>query len=149
MFTAPSTPAISGAPPPRWCATCRPSTDWLRGGPALLLPERTSWSLSLASDSRRPTQGTLDLAYAGEPASGSRSRSISPFWNVRGSDFWQASLGAGWREDVVGWQFAGQAADAYLVGRLRQRTFVHLARRADPVAAPLAPGLPAALRLGR
>lgn len=112
------------------------SSDWLRGGPALLLPARTGYSLALASDSRRPTQGMLELAATFEPASGSRSRSISPYFNLRGSDFWQASLGVSWREDELGWHYAGSLpggpedpfATAYLVSRLRQETLAFTLR---------------------
>jgi hypothetical protein len=115
------------------------STDWLRGGPALLLPERTTYSLALATDTRRASQGTLDLAFTEEPDSGSRSRSIAPFFNLRGSDFWQASLGGGYREDTLGWQFAGRPAgpfpDLNLVGRLEQRT-LYLALRSELILSP-------------
>jgi hypothetical protein len=115
------------------------STDWLRGGPALLLPERTTYNLALATDTRRASQGTLDLAFTEEPDSGSRSKSISPFYNLRGSDFWQASLGGGYREDTLGWQFAGRPsgpfADVNLVGRLEQRT-LYFALRSELILSP-------------
>lgn len=115
------------------------SADWLRGGPALLLPERTTYGLYLATDSRRASQGSLDVSYAEEPDSGSRSAGISPFYNLRGSDFWQVSLGGGYREDTLGWQFAGRPSGPHaavdLVGRLEQRT-LYFALRSELILSP-------------
>jgi hypothetical protein len=115
------------------------SIDWLRGGPALLLPPRDALALSLATDRRRPSFATLDLGAASEAASGSRAWSVSPLWNLRASDRIQGSIGPSYRVDTVGWQPLGRPAAGGrtrdLVARLEQRT-LSFALRADLVVSP-------------
>lgn len=110
------------------------STDWLQGGPALLLPQRTSWNASATTPTNRPTQATLALGWSREPASDSQSWSVSPFVNVRSSDRLQWSIGVGRQQDEVGWQFLGRSPDVpegtNVVARVRQRT-LSLTLRAD------------------
>ena len=50
------------------------SFDALRGGPALLLPSRDSWVVSLHSDTRRPTQWTWAARGATEEGDGGGTR---------------------------------------------------------------------------
>ena len=84
------------------------STERLRGGPALRLPPRDTFSLSLASDQRKASYATLDASVALEPASGSRSLSVTPLLNIRGSERLQGSVGPTYETDTVGWQYVGQ-----------------------------------------
>jgi hypothetical protein len=115
------------------------STEWLRGGPALLLPPRTTLALSLASDQRKASYMTLDAAFATEPASGSRSLSVTPLLNIRSSERLQWSVGPTYEVDTVGWQSVGSVpgngTPAYFVGRLRQETLA-LTLRADLIVSP-------------
>ncbi|MFY9824626.1 MAG: DUF5916 domain-containing protein [Thermoanaerobaculia bacterium] len=115
------------------------STGWLRGGPALLLPPRTTVSLSLASDQRRASFFTLDASAGEEGASGSRSLRITPLVNLRVSDKLQSSAGITYETDTVGWQPAGTLGAApateYLIARLRQET-VSLTLRSDLTFTP-------------
>jgi len=98
------------------------STAWLRGGPALLLPPRTTLALSVATDQRKASYGTLDVSAGEEPASGSRSLRVSPLVNLRLSDKLQTSVGTTWESDTVGWQPVGHDGTEYRVARLRQQT---------------------------
>jgi hypothetical protein len=115
------------------------STEWLRGGPAVLLPPRTTLALSLASDGRKASYVTLDTRFATEPASGSRSLSVAPLLNIRSSDRLQWSVGPTYEIDTVGWQSVGSVegatAPAWLVSRLRQETLA-LTLRADLIFSP-------------
>jgi hypothetical protein len=111
------------------------STTWLRGGPALLLPPRTTYTLSLVTDQRKASYLSLDAAASQEPASGSRSWSVTPLFNLRLSDRVQWSVGTTYERDVVGWQPIGQAASDFLVARLRQETLA-LTLRGDLTFTP-------------
>lgn len=119
------------------------SMEWLRGGPALVLPPRELAKLSIHSDSRRPTVATVDALGSIEPGSGSRALSIEPSVTVRISDNVAGVLGASYHEQVVGWQYvAGPGdgamaapADTYVVARLRQRTLA-LSLKADIALSP-------------
>lgn len=112
------------------------STAWLRGGPALRLPPRTTLSFSLATDQRKASYVTLDASLGREPASGSRSLSLSPLLNIRSTEKLQWSVGPAYEKDIVGWQFVGRAdgpapaGPLYVVGRVRQETLA-LTLRAD------------------
>ncbi|HEV7504665.1 MAG TPA: DUF5916 domain-containing protein [Thermoanaerobaculia bacterium] len=114
------------------------STGWLRGGPALLLPPRTTLSLSIATDQRKASYVTLDASAAEEGASGSRSLRVTPLVNLRVSDRLQMSAGATYETDTVGWQPVG-AVDGtpadILVARLRQET-LSLTLRSDLTFTP-------------
>jgi hypothetical protein len=114
------------------------STGWLRGGPALLLPPRTTLSLSVATDQRKASYVTLDASAAEEEASGSRSLRVTPLVNLRVSDRLQMSAGATYETDTVGWQPVGAADGApadILVARLRQET-LSLTLRSDLTFTP-------------
>jgi hypothetical protein len=117
------------------------STDWLRGGPALRLPPRSTFELTVATDSRQASFGTLDARWASEPASGTQTIALNPLLNVRSSDKIQWSIGPSWESDVVGWQpvgsvtGVGQAAPAWIVANLRQQTLA-LTLRGDLAFSP-------------
>jgi Domain of unknown function (DUF5916) len=111
------------------------STAWLRGGPALLLPPRTTVALSVATDQRKASYGTLDVSAGEEPASGSRSLRVTPLVNLRVSEKLQGSVGTTWESDTVGWQPVGRDGAEYVVARLRQRT-LSLTFRADLTLTP-------------
>jgi hypothetical protein len=115
------------------------STDWLRGGPALLLPPRTTLALSIATDQRRASYMTLDASLRREPASGSGGMSVSPLWNVRSADWLQWSVGSTYQRDTVGWQSVarvdGAAGPRYVVARVRQETLA-FTLRADLTFSP-------------
>lgn len=98
------------------------STSWLRGGPALRLPPRTTLALSVITDQRSPTYASLDARVSREELDGSQALVVTPLINVRASRHLQWSIGATHRTDVVGWQYAGHTGDDYFVGRLRQST---------------------------
>ena len=111
------------------------STAWLRGGPALLLPPRTTLALSLATDQRKASYGTLDVSAGEEPASGSRSLRVTPLVNLRVSEKLQGSMGITWESDTVGWQPVGSDGTETRVARLRQQT-LSLTFRADLTLTP-------------
>jgi uncharacterized protein DUF5916 len=111
------------------------STAWLRGGPALRLPPRATLALSVATDQRKASYGTLDVNAAEEPASGSRSLRVTPLVNLRVSEKLQGSVGTTWESDTVGWQPVGRAGSEYVVARLRQQT-LSLTFRADLTLSP-------------
>ena len=111
------------------------STTWLRGGPALLLPPRTTYTLSVITDQRKASYLSLDAAASQEPASGSRSWSATPLLNLRFSDHVQGSIGTTYERDVVGWQPTGAAGSDFFVARLRQETLA-LTLRGDLTFTP-------------
>jgi hypothetical protein len=109
------------------------STDWLRGGPGLLLPPRTSLALSVLTDQRKATFGSLDVAARRERGSGSHGLTVSPVATVRSTDRLLWSIGTTWQTDTIGWQFVGRTetqVPAYVVGRVRQST-LSVSLRAD------------------
>jgi len=116
------------------------STEWLRGGPAIVLPPRELVRLSVHSDTRRTTFAGLDATLASESGSGSRLASVAPSLTIRVSDHLAGTLGASYADQVVGWQLVARPggavpADTYLVSRLRQRT-VSLSLQADLAISP-------------
>jgi hypothetical protein len=112
------------------------STDWLRSGPALRLPPRTTVSLSMATDQRKASYVTLDTSASEESASGSRSLRVTPLMNLRVSDKLQGSVGVTYETDTVGWQPVGVAPESdFLVARLRQET-ISLTFRSDLIFTP-------------
>jgi hypothetical protein len=110
------------------------SFDWMRGGPAVRLPARTTLTVSTHTDQRRPTNLGLDASVTREPDSASWGYMVSPLLTVRSTDHVAWSIGPTLQQDVVGWQFAGRAvqqdANNYFVARVRQRTAA-LTTRAD------------------
>jgi len=109
------------------------SLDWMRGGPAVRLPSRTTVVLSTHTDQRRPTNLGLDASLSREPDSASSGYMLSPLLTVRSTDHVSWSIGPTLQQDVIGWQYAGTTGTAstdYLVARVRQRTAA-LTTRAD------------------
>jgi hypothetical protein len=112
------------------------SFDWMRGGPAVRLPGRTTLAISTHTDQRRPTNLGLDATVIREPDSASWGYMLSPLLTVRSTDHVAWSIGPTLQQDVVGWQYAGRTrqadagqhdaaqhdADTYFVARVRQRT---------------------------
>jgi hypothetical protein len=112
------------------------STEWLRGGPALVLPPRDQAKLAIHTDTRRTSFAGLDAAVAREPGSGSRLATVTPSLTLRASDHVVATLGASYADQVIGWQVvAGAPADTYLAARLHQRT-ASLSLQADLAFSP-------------
>jgi hypothetical protein len=104
-------------------------TEWLRGGPALLLPTRDTVHLVVDTDQRRAAfSATIDVAGSVEPDSGSWSGSLSPTFTARASDRIEWSLGPSFTNETVGWQYAGAGAGTWLVSRRRQQTAAMTAR---------------------
>lgn len=112
------------------------STEWLRGGPALLLPARDMLHLVVNSDQRSGRfVATFDSSAAREPGSGSWLMSFNPRVTVRTSDRLEWALGPSYSDQTVGWQFLtgrGGADRASLVARVRQQT-LSFTTRADLV----------------
>lgn len=111
------------------------STEWLRGGPAVVLPPRELAKLSVHSDTRRTSFAGLDATVASEPGSHSRLASIAPSLTLRVSDHIAGTLGASYADQTVGWQLVAAQAPDYLVARLHQRT-VSLSLQADLAWSP-------------
>lgn len=115
------------------------SVDWLRGGPALLLPPRDALALFAATDQRKPTYATLDASVAREAGSGSASFAVSPLWNVRFSDRLQMAAGPSYSRETIGWQPVARVQEGIatrdLVSRVVQRTLA-LTLRGDLVFSP-------------
>ena len=109
-------------------------TEALRGGPPLLVPGRDAFSLSTYSDTRRVSQGTLDLRAFREPSTGSHQLYVAPSLSLRPQDRLALSLGPSLSWTTNRWQFAGTASSdsgpRYVLGRLAQET-VALTLRAD------------------
>lgn len=103
------------------------SLETLRGGPGLLLPPRTSWSIGGNSDWRRRVQFTWTAGGYWEPGSGSRDANAAPSVLALVSDRLTLTTGPAVDLGVSGWQYVTQATVAgtprYLVGRARQSSF--------------------------
>jgi hypothetical protein len=115
------------------------STTWLRGGPALLLPARTSIAAAVTTDQRNPSFASLDARISREADPRSWSVAVNPLLNARSSRYVQWSIGPQYQTDVVAWQHIGVADGAagpsWVLARLRQRTFAVTAR-ADMTFSP-------------
>ncbi len=102
------------------------SLDWLRGGPGVRLPARSTARMLLHTDQRRPTNLEVDTRAAREAGSNSWSLLLAPLLTVRSTDHISWSVGPTFEEDLVGWQYV----DTTIVARDRQRTAA-LTTRAD------------------
>jgi hypothetical protein len=112
------------------------SFDALRGGPALLLPSRDSWVVSLHSDTRRLTQWTWAVRGATEESDGG-VLGFNTSVDARLADRVRVALTSdlAWTSDprhfvgnVAGATDCGGAASCPVVARLRQSTFTVTAR---------------------
>jgi hypothetical protein len=106
------------------------SLEWLRGGPAVRLPARSTLRLSTHTDQRKMTNLGVDASASREADSGSWGFMLSPLLTVRSTDHISWSVGPAYQQDVVGWQYIGHDAADYFVARVRQRT-VALTTRSD------------------
>jgi hypothetical protein len=103
------------------------ATEYLRGGPALLLPPRVSVTATLSSDQRRATQLQLAVSGTREPGSRSESWSMAPGVDARLSPAVELALLLSVGHVTEGWQFVASSQDGagtphYVVGRLSQPT---------------------------
>jgi hypothetical protein len=109
-------------------------TEALRGGPALLTPSRETASISLYSDTRRPSQATLEVRGTREPGTHSHQLAVAPALTLRAADRLAFSLTPSLAWSMNDWQFvsapAGSGGHHYVLGRLVQRT-ASLTLRAD------------------
>ena len=113
------------------------SFDALRGGPALLLPPRDSWVVSLYSDSRRPTQWTWAVRGATE-RDGGGVLGFNTSVDARLTDRVRVALATDLARVSDPRHFVGNAGGIAgctsvatacpIVARLRQRTFTATAR---------------------
>jgi hypothetical protein len=111
------------------------SLEWLRGGPAVRLPARSTLRLSTHTDQRKMTNLGIDASATREGDSGSWGFMVSPLLTVRSTDHISWSVGPAYQQDVVGWQYVGRdagenGASDYFVARVRQRT-LGLTTRSD------------------
>ncbi|HVQ31119.1 MAG TPA: DUF5916 domain-containing protein [Vicinamibacteria bacterium] len=109
-------------------------TEALRGGPALLVPAREAFAVSLYSDTRRVSQATFDARGFREPSTGSHQLVLAPTLTLRPRDRLALSLGPTLAHTTNAWQFvgtlAGEERPRYVLGRLEQDT-ASLTLRAD------------------
>ncbi|MEO8620865.1 MAG: DUF5916 domain-containing protein [bacterium] len=102
------------------------STDALRGGAALLLPPRVTWSGTVHSDSRKRTLFTASASTFSENAPVSRGRTLSANIDSRVVDHVRIELGATVENDDRAWQLVGLTRDSTgthdILARLHQRT---------------------------
>jgi hypothetical protein len=102
------------------------STEILRGGPALLLPPRTSVSAAITSDSRSTTSLSLSANGWTEPATHGSAFTLAPSLVMRVSDRARFAVGPKWSHTVNGWQYVGRVtalgAPREILARLRQET---------------------------
>ncbi len=111
----------------------------LRGGPALLMPSRDTASVSLYTDTRRPSQARLELRGFREAATGSHQLVVAPTIDLRASDRLSFSLGPSLEWTSNAWQYVGSPLAAgrarHLLARLDQGT-VSLTTRLDLAFSP-------------
>jgi hypothetical protein len=111
----------------------------LRGGPALLLPSRDAATLSLYTDTRRPSQARLELRAFREPATDSHQVSVAPALDLRPSDRLALSIGPAFDWTTNAWQYVASPVVAerarHVLGRLDQST-VSMTARVDVAFSP-------------
>lgn len=103
------------------------ATEALRGGPALLLPPRTTFTFDVYSDQRRATRARLDASLRAEPGTGSRAWSVAPSIDARLSSALELAIAPSASYAVAGWQYVAQPTDSagarhYIVGHLSEPT---------------------------
>lgn len=115
------------------------STDWLRGGPALLAPARDTVHASLISDQRRPSFVQVGTLLVEEPGSGSRAWEINPQIDYRSATHVHGAVGVAWQQDTRGWQYVAEAPvkaqPIWIVARDRQQALT-LTLRAEYTFSP-------------
>jgi hypothetical protein len=103
------------------------ATEYLRGGPALLLPPRTRLTALIDSDQRRGTLFQLQVSATREPGTGSASWSVAPGIVANLSPAVGLAITPSVGRASEGWQFVAQAKDGAettrtVVGRLTEPT---------------------------
>jgi hypothetical protein len=110
------------------------SLDWLRGGPAIRLPTRSTVRALMHTDQRRPTNLEFATTATREQVSNSWALSLAPLLTVRSTDHVSWSIGPTFQQDAIGWQYVGTGTTSppanIIVARVRQRTAA-LTTRAD------------------
>lgn len=108
------------------------STEILRGGPALLLPPRESYTATITSDARRTSSLTVNASGWREAATHSGAFTLAPSLVMRTSDHMRFTLGPSWSHTTYGWQYVTQlralGAPHEILARLRQETVSLTAR---------------------
>ncbi len=84
------------------------SLELLRGGAAVKMPARTTFSLGVYSDTRRAAQLQLNTSYSREPGSGSNSLDIAPTITARVADRLALTGSVEYTHSVNGWQYLGE-----------------------------------------
>jgi hypothetical protein len=111
------------------------STEALRGGPALLLPARTTWAATLSTDARKRKQLTLTSTGFTDDGSVGHGATIGANLDARMSDRVRIQLGPSFTSTSEPLQFVEHldtagASSGYVVARLRQ-TVASITARAD------------------
>lgn len=111
------------------------STEALRGGPALLMPSRTTWSVTVNSDTRKRAQATLGANGFRDDGTGGKGTTVVGELDARLTDRLRVAVAPRVSRTNEALQYvrhvAGTAADTgYIVGRLTQTT-ASLTARAD------------------
>ena len=116
------------------------STEALRGGPALLMPPRTTWSVNVHSDTRKSAQGVLATNGFRDDGTGGRGTTVVVELDARLTDRLRVAVAPGVSRANEALRYVGHVAGAtpdagYIVGRLTQTT-ASLTARADLAFSP-------------
>ena len=116
------------------------STEALRGGPALLMPPRTTWSVNVHSDTRKSAQGVLATNGFRDDGTGGRGTTVVVELDARLTDRLRVAVAPGVSRANQALRYVGHVAGAtpdagYIVGRLTQTT-ASLTARADLAFSP-------------
>ena len=115
------------------------STELLRGGPAVVLPPRTTMMLDVATDARRATSLDVQTHLMRERGTGSALFAVTPTVTSRVTDRLALTGGIEIGDATNGWQYLtrvdGAAGPRYALARLRQRT-TSLTMRVDYAFSP-------------
>jgi len=100
------------------------SLEALRGGPALLLPPRTTWTMAGASDWQRRWQLSWSLGGYAERGSGSKDLTAAPALSAIVSNHLTLATGPTLEWTRTGWQYVASASafgnTHYVLGAARQ-----------------------------
>lgn len=94
----------------------------LRGGPAVFRPARYDTYVRLGSDSSRPWQYWLGLGHSAALDGSGDYRHLGPGLNARFGRLYNVELKLNYEGNRQDFQYAGDVAPHYLVGRMRQET---------------------------
>ncbi|MDQ2765632.1 MAG: DUF5916 domain-containing protein, partial [Gemmatimonadota bacterium] len=118
------------------------STEALRGGPALLIPARTTWAATLSTDSRKRRLLTLTASGFVDDGGVGHSASLGADLDSRVTDRLRIDLAPSLSYASEGLQYVqhldtSASGSGYIVGRLRQKT-ASLTARVDLALTPRA-----------